>query len=262
MNETVQHIAQELNETEEKPISQIVQIVELLGDEEALTYLQKAQEIEAGEGMMTEKGDRRRTIGGVYFYLVRGGMTWSQRRSVFPYFNPNAKKQKPQPKEQIIPYKWPMRIADFKRFKSEDIGVGEVEIKVVGKPLKVIEKSQVTVVTMRSGEPPSLPKGLPAAPSAPTIYLILIASKQWKKVKDYASNPDNKLIVKGWPVFDKKLGTITVLAQNTTATLLEKEKQEAKKAAAAAKEAEEAEEEVDEIAEAVQEAAAEETVEE
>lgn len=233
MNETVQHIAQQLNETDEKPISQIVQIVELIGEEETLSYLQKTQEIEAGEGMMTEKGDRRRTPGGVFFYLVRGGMTWSQRRSVFPYFNPNASKQRPKPKEPVLPYKWPMRIADFKRFKSEDIGAGDVEIKVVGKPLKVIEKSQVTVVTMRSGEPPSLPKGLPSAPSTPTIYLILIASKQWTKVKSYASNPNNKLIVKGWPVFDKKLGTITVLAQNTTATLLEKEKQEAKKAAAA-----------------------------
>lgn len=239
MNETVQHIAQQLNETDEKPISQIAQIVELIGEEETLNYLQKTQEIEAGDGMKTEKGDRRRTPGGVFFYLVRGGMTWSQRRAVFPYFNPNAGKKPPQKKEPPIPYKWPMRIADFKRFKTEDIGVGNVEIKVVGKPLKVIEKSQVTVVTMRSGEPPSLPKGLPSAPSAPTIYLILIASKQWSKVKPYASNPDNKLIVKGWPVFDKKLGTITVLAQNTTATLLEKEKQEARKQKEAAESGEE-----------------------
>jgi hypothetical protein len=228
MNETVQHIAQQLNETNEKPIAQIAQILELIGEEETLSYLQKTQEIEAGDGMKTEKGDRRRTPGGVFFYLVRGGMTWSQRRAVFPYFNPNAKQPPPQKKEQVPPYKWLMRIADFKRFKPEDIGVGKVEIKVVGKPLKVIEKSQVTVVTMRSGEPPSLPKGLPAAPSTPTIYLILIAAKQWSKVKEYASNPENKLIVKGWPVFDKKLGTITVLAQNTTATLLEKEKQQAR----------------------------------
>ena len=102
-----------------------------------------------------------------------------------------------------------------------------MEIKVVGKPLKVIEKTQVTVVTMRSGEPPSLPKGLPAPPASPTVFLVLIAAKQWRKVKPYVGNPENKLIVRGWPVYDKKLGTITVLAQSTTATLLEREKQAA-----------------------------------
>lgn len=219
MNETAQKIAQALNETDSKPIEQIEKIVELLGEEKALSFLAQTLEIEAGEGMKTEKGDRRRTPGGVYFYLVRGGMTWGQRRKVFPYFNPHGK-QKPKK-----PYKWEDRERDFRLFGPRQIGVGKVEIKVVGKPLKVIEKSQVTIVTMRSGEPPSLPKGLPPAPSKPTVYLILIANKQWKKVKPYVAEPDNKLIVRGWPIFDKKLGTITVLAQNTTSTLLEKERQ-------------------------------------
>ena len=230
MNETAKKIAQALNELDPKPIEQIENIVELLGEEKSLAFLAQALEVEAGEGMMTEKGDRRRTPGGVYFYLVRGGMTWGQRRKVFPYFNPQGK-QKP-----LKPYKWEDRERDFRLFGPRQIGVGKVEIKVVGKPLKVIEKSQVTIVTMRSGEPPSLPKGLPPAPSKPTVYLILIANKQWKKVKPFVADPHNKLIVRGWPIFDKKLGTITVLAQNTTATLLEKKRQAAnavKEAAAA-----------------------------
>ena len=222
MNETATKIAQALNETDPKPIEQIQSIVELLGEEKALSFLDQTLEIEAKDGMQTEKGDRRRTPGGVYFYLVRGGMTWGQRRKVFPYFNPQGK-QKP-----LKPYRWEDRERDFRLFGPRQIGVGKVEIKVVGKPLKVIEKSQVTIVTMRSGEPPSLPKGLPPAPSKPTVYLILIANKQWKKVKPFVTEPDNKLIVRGWPIFDKKLGTITVLAQNTTSTLLEKQRQSKK----------------------------------
>ncbi len=222
MNETAKTIVETLNETDRKPIQQIETIVNLIGEEEALEYLQKAQALHAEGSMMTEKGDRQRTLGGVFFYLVRGGMTWSQRRHVFPYFNPDGDKQT---RLSSSPYRWVWRVADFKRFKRYHRGVSQVEIKVVGKPLKVIEKTQVTVVTMRSGDPPSLPKGLPAPPATPTVFLVLIASKQWKKVKPFVTDPDNKLIVRGWPVYDKKLGTITVLAQSTTATLLERQKQ-------------------------------------
>ncbi|HFE37640.1 MAG TPA: hypothetical protein ENK06_04355 [Gammaproteobacteria bacterium] len=222
MNETVTKIAQTLQETEDKPIHQIHQICELIGEEETLAYLEKALLIENDGGLKTEKGDRKRSLGGVFFYLVRGGMTWSQRRRVFPYFSTEPKVNN---KLAASPYKWSWRVADFKRFKRYQRGAGLVEIKVVGKPLKVIEKTQVTVVTMRSGEPPSLPKGLPAPPATPTVFLILIAAKQWRKVKPYIGDPTNKLIVRGWPVYDKKLGTITVLAQSTTSTLRERAKQ-------------------------------------
>ena len=222
MNETARHIAETLKETENKPVAQISEIVSILGEEKATEYLTQTLAVQEAGGMKTEDGKRTRTLGGIYFYLVRGGMTWSQRRKVFPYFNPEGTKITRLPSS---PYNWAWRIADFKRFRPGERGVGRVEIKVVGKPLKVIEKSQVTVVTMRSGEPPSLPKGIPAPPATPTVFLILIAAKQWRKVQPYITEPTNKLIVRGWPVYDKKLGTITVLAQSTTSTLLERQKQ-------------------------------------
>ncbi len=222
MNETARQIAQTLDENEKKPLAQINEIVNLIGEDKALEYLAETIAIMAAGGMKTEDGARDRTLGGVFFYLVRGGMTWSQRRKVFPYFNPDGRKNN---KLRSTPYNWAWRIADFRRFKPVERGVAQVEIKVVGKPLKVIEKSQVTVVTMRSGDPPSLPKGIPAPPAVPTVFLILIASKQWRKVQPYVADPNNKLIVRGWPVYDKKLGTITVLAQSTTSTLLELQRQ-------------------------------------
>ena len=99
-----------------------------------------------------------------------------------------------------------------------------MEIKLVGKPAKIIRKETVTIVTMAAGPPPSLPKGLPQPPAAPTVYLVYIAAKQWRQVAETVNDPDNKLIIKGWPIYDKQLGTITVLAQSTTSTLLEREK--------------------------------------
>ena len=74
-----------------------------------------------------------------------------------------------------------------------------------------------------------LPKGLPAPPAEPTTYLVFIAMKQWKKVKDSLNqNSDDKLIVEGFPVLDKRIGegALTVYAQMVTTTHIQRAKRE------------------------------------
>jgi PHAX RNA-binding domain len=68
--QTVKTLASELGETKPSVLSQLHVIVKKLGCSEALTILAQAQEVEAQGGMMTLKGDRRRTVGGVFFTLV------------------------------------------------------------------------------------------------------------------------------------------------------------------------------------------------
>lgn len=88
-------------------------------------------------------------------------------------------------------------------------------LPLIGRPARVVERGDVAVVTLRSEKVPSLPKGLPT-PAQPTDYAVLIAKKQWQKVAPAAQNPQDLLIVAGFPTRDPRFAGSTVLA--TTAT--------------------------------------------
>ncbi|MCU0513651.1 MAG: hypothetical protein MUE40_13915 [Anaerolineae bacterium] len=67
----VEQIAATLGETEEVPLRQLNALVMLCGTNFAEALLQEALQVEAAAGLLTVAGDRRRTRGGVFFYLAR-----------------------------------------------------------------------------------------------------------------------------------------------------------------------------------------------
>jgi phosphorylated adapter RNA export protein len=62
---------EELGEVKILPRHQIKKIVRVLGSERALALLAEAQSIEVSGGMMCLDGSRRRTPGGVFFFLCK-----------------------------------------------------------------------------------------------------------------------------------------------------------------------------------------------
>src|SRR5215472_3310665 len=70
-DEVEQTIAERLGETEAEPLQLLHKVVKKLGPEQALAFLKETQEIEAQGGLLLPDGSRRRTPGGVFFYLVR-----------------------------------------------------------------------------------------------------------------------------------------------------------------------------------------------
>lgn len=76
-------IAQELEETEEVPLRQLEAIIMLCGTNFAEAILRETEEVEANGGIMTTDGSRRRTKGGVFFYLARFRMPHELRRIVY-----------------------------------------------------------------------------------------------------------------------------------------------------------------------------------
>ncbi len=64
-------IAKELEETSTDARNQIEQIVLLLGTEKTLAFLRKAQETQKQGGLLVLSQVRKRTPGGVFFYLVK-----------------------------------------------------------------------------------------------------------------------------------------------------------------------------------------------
>lgn len=80
VRKTITQISETLNETSEQALGQIERIVEYLGVDQALSYLEAAQRIEADGGMMLSDGSRRRTPGGIFFYLVKQKLKEEERK--------------------------------------------------------------------------------------------------------------------------------------------------------------------------------------
>jgi Phosphorylated adapter RNA export protein, RNA-binding domain len=92
LDPAAQQIATTLGETEDVPLMHIRRIVQTLGPERALQLLAQAQTAEAQGGLMELDGTRRRTLGGVFFRLVREQTTPAERSRIWPW----TKKPKPK----------------------------------------------------------------------------------------------------------------------------------------------------------------------
>jgi len=78
-----QEIARTLGETAKNAKRQIVSIIHYCGEAFARRVLDEALAIEEAGGMLVSDGSRRRTKGGVYFYLVRGYVRGDVMRAIF-----------------------------------------------------------------------------------------------------------------------------------------------------------------------------------
>ena len=223
----VADIAAQLSETNPPALAQIKAIVEAVGEDEARAWLAETLDIEAKGGMLTKNKKRRRTPGGVYFYLARGKLPKEIRRQIF---YPNRRKAKAKGKgkqSKPKPFRWEERLDIFTEIEPTSGEANTVKLTLIGRPGKLIDKGQVMLTTMKSAKPPSLPKGLPKPPDKETTYIVFIAVKQWRRVAESIKDPEDALIVEGYPFFDERLKTIAVLAQSVTTKLLQRAKREA-----------------------------------
>ncbi len=106
-----------------------------------------------------------------------------------------------------------------------------MNVTIIGRPGEIVERQGVIILAMKHTTAPSLPKGLPAPPMQPTSYLIFVSQKQWKKVADAITNPEDKLIIEGYPVHHPRFAGITVYATQVTTTLLQAAKRQPQAAA-------------------------------
>jgi hypothetical protein len=83
------------------------------------------------------------------------------------------------------------------------------------------------MTSMQTSKTPSLPKGLPAPPNSPTSYTVYIAPKQWTKVAEAIRDPEDALILEGFPAYDPALEGIAVFATNLTTKKLQQAQREA-----------------------------------
>ena len=223
----VAELAAQLGETESVPMRQIGRALATLGEERVRAFVAEALAVEERGGLLLPDGSRRRTLGGVFFHLVRKGVTSEERRGIFP---PTPRGGQRRPARDEAPFTWedyPAALAGLGRPGEATT----VKITVVGRPNSVAERGPVVLVGLTSERAPSLPKGLPA-PAQPTGYMLLIARKQWDKVAASVRRPDDVLIVEGYPTLDPRFQGITVLATWATSKLLQQAERQRQQAQA------------------------------
>ena len=213
-------IADRLNETGEPQRRQIYHIVWALGVVQAWALMMDALEIDEGDGLMLPDGSRRRTLGGIFFYLAfsKGVPATGKVLRRFPPQRPKTETASgPAP---VIHFRWEDRIASIQESEQEK-GQATVKVTIVGRPGKIVTQGQCIITVMESTKVPTVPKGVPLPPAAPTKFSVYIASKQWRKVSEAIADPDDVLIVEGYPTLDAKTNSIAVFASSVTTKKLQ-----------------------------------------
>ncbi|MBM4422898.1 MAG: hypothetical protein FJ030_05830 [Chloroflexi bacterium] len=88
------------------------------------------------------------------------------------------------------------------------------QVKLSGRPGKVIQRGSTIVVNMASDRAPRMPNDLPDLPRRPVPYTIYIAAKNWNKAGPAVESGESQLFVDGFGFYDSDLSGISVLAQN------------------------------------------------
>ena len=217
-------------------------VAAMVGMESVESTYQRTLEIEAAGGLLTKQGDRRRTAGGVFFLLARDQMSARQRRKVFglppsplnnkkpksvdPSPNPLPPAPKPSPPtlEQAVGLlKAALTIDPLKR------GLAIMKTTLIGRPKQIKKLETCTLLILGQKAPPTMPKGLPPIPdTSKATIAVFVAHKQWEKVEAaLKADPQDEVIVEGYPVNDAKNQLTGLWAQSCSSKNLQRAKREA-----------------------------------
>jgi hypothetical protein len=190
-------------------------------------------EVEANGGMLVPDGSRKRTLGGIFFYLVRTQVSDAEAVAINVMWRSKQKRKKlARPHDGQIapttpippplpPFVWDEAQPIMAELTAHPGDASTVKVTVIGRPNQVVERQGVVILALRSTKAPTLPKGLPPLPATPTNYMIFIQQKQWNKVRDAMQQPDDALIVEGYPVHEPRFAGITVYATHVTTKVLQ-----------------------------------------
>jgi len=210
--DTAKAIASALGETKSKPTTQIERIVSLCGSAFANIMLDAAVATHEDGGIKTQDGKRNRTVGGVFFYLVRGALPPNLHDEIFPA---KHRRHKLSPDEVLD---WDERLDYFSTLMDKPKGeVKDVNISVDGRPTHIEKKNHLVVATLQSHVEAyqTFPRGVPDVPTAPTTFIVYVGEDQWDKHigTKLEKDEDATLAVEGAPAYDDEMGGIAVFAR-------------------------------------------------
>ena len=203
-------VADKLGETNDYPRRQIELLIEHAGREFVAKKLEETEKVEAEGGMKTESGKRRRTKGGVFFYLAKGDMKWKVRNMIFPNFGQ---------KNHGRVLEWHEREDHITPLLDEDKAgsAQQIDITLTGRPgeVNILNENSVVTTIRHDYRLTLLPRGVPQ-PMQPTstLYTVYMDHDDWQKVNDTLSEDDEALLtVTGPCLYDTATGSIAVLGR-------------------------------------------------
>lgn len=262
--------AERLGETDLKPRLEIQRIILLLGLDFCQQVADEAERIESEGGMMLPDDSRPRTLGGIFFLLVRQNVDNKTRRKIF--FKPirkvdyslsgispeEIKLAAPIPYQPAVPelppFNWeerlfvlhellhekgqakapalpkPVSAGVLRELLREKGQAKTVKITLIGRPGRIVERQNLVITTVSSALKGPFPKGLPVPPETTTDYIVYIGAKQWNKVAHVVTAPEDVLIIEGECTYDADLPGMAVFATNVTTKRLQHAKQQSRQA--------------------------------
>jgi len=218
-------VAVVLDETMPPPIRTITRAVDRLGPARARAVLGQALTV-AAQGGLTLPDGRRRTLGGIFFYLVRtsDAISREDKDYIFPRQGGHPTRAggsgTPAVPAPAAPAPVAWTDATFRSLTQQlqqDPGrATTVKITVIGRPGTAVEQGQAVAVALVSEKVPYLPKGLPEPPAG-TRYTVFVARKPWAKVAEaLAADPEDTAIIEGYAALDPRVDGIAVYATSAT----------------------------------------------
>jgi hypothetical protein len=216
-NHTVAVVADQLRESEPGPLSIIQRAIATLGSQTVLEYARRACEIHEKDGMLTLNKQRKRTLGGVFFRLLREEVKEDQRLIVFPL--------KVQERVPFQALSWEEGRMLLDKLQGKPHGqVETVHIKLIGRPDHFVSHGDSVLAELQGPAVPSdLPREVPTPP-APSRFAVYIAAKHWEQVEArLKKHPDDQMVVEGIGSYDPGFPGITVSAFFATTKQLQAE---------------------------------------
>ena len=221
-----QEIAAQLGETEAAPLEQIRRALKHCGPELVQAVVQEALAAEANGGLPLTDGSRKRTLGGVFFFLLRQKVSKEVWWRIHPMQNPAGPRREPMV--------WAARAEAVQAALERRGEATTAKLVVVGRPTEVQRREGFVIATVEDTKKklPTLPRGLPKPEGTATTFKVCVADRQWRKVEASLKKPDDVLIAEGYPFVNEKTGSVIVLAQQATTKLLQMAQRETQKVAA------------------------------
>jgi hypothetical protein len=210
---------------EESNVWLIQKAIRVIGGVRVEAFLEQTLHIEATGGMLTEDKSRRRTPGGVFFHVVRQGISVKERYRIFSV-GPGTPQAPPAP-----PCTWD----DVQEAISQLVDAQEATMKLtlIGRPSATQTKGQTVIFQLKGKAPGNLPKELPPLPKVPPLtWTVIVGMRQWNKVKaSLDAHPDDRLVIDGYPTQQgDQLMLLATNCQSILMTQAQKAEQRAKTA--------------------------------